>query len=134
MTDSQIEGSLQYFNNSIEATHYPYAGEKMSYGILIKESLLYNYLHDAISDNRMILRAVEQLRINGHENEHTDYALFDIDNPYFHSTVIVLVVTIAVACVIGFMVEKSEGRWPCSTTRGRVNMENKWNWGSQKKL
>ena len=112
----------QFFLKETLLTEKTYGGDKLSFGILVKENEDYVFLKDFVMDNRLYFEICANIRFNviGDPKEDTEHDVFAPENGFFIPSLIGTGATVLIIFTFGLIYEITRKKF--KTIRERVNI------------
>lgn len=120
LTNEFVKSRIDYFMNETMRTDMPFIGEKLSYGIMMKNSQAYDYFRHTISDNRLRNKIEYDLQWNkikkkfAAQKKGSFYSslnvLFSPRNYYFQTSLKAITLMLIVICLFGVFYELKNGK------------------------
>ena len=96
---------IDFFNNRTFRTPKTYVGEKLSYGVLVKDADIYSYFRDAVRDNRLFLETSIGSEMNKLFPTNNKPEIFSAHGEHFRNTMLVISVIFCMIFLFGIMYE-----------------------------
>ena len=104
-TYNERKDDIEFFNKNTYRTLKLYSGEKLSYGVLVRNIDDYNYLRDAVKDNRLVLETSVDSELNAFFQSVKKVNLFSSSGIYFLHSVKLIASILGFFSILGLFYE-----------------------------
>lgn len=118
VNDTSYVNTINYYFKRTSQTELKHTGRRLSYGFLVKDKYIFDYLNEVIRDNQITIErkleeawlarrrlSVKMAPLQQAVTSSLASVLFDSDRSYFENSVIVLLAILGLICLFGIFYE-----------------------------